>query len=200
MPSGSRNSVSRISPGVIGSAPRRGNDVVRSDGPGTQTNTGRGDDKAHPGCNFGRVSAGPGDDTLHPVPDSFTADGGGVEDRAQVGSCWGRGLTIRLDSAGDAHLLDPFTDRDAGLDNFERLAATPWPDLIGGSKGADILAGRQGTDRLRGYRGDDRLLGGAGRDRLIGGLGSDRVNGGTGRFDTPDSCSREVVIGCELLI
>ena len=104
---------------------------------------------------------------------------GGREERVLVGG-WPGGV----DPAWRPAATQPVSTRGAcliqGTQKPDRLAGTPYDDLI--------IAGR-GNDLVRGHGGNDAVSGGTGRDRLLGGHGNDMLGARDGQRDVLDGGS-----------
>jgi sugar lactone lactonase YvrE len=60
-----------------------------------------------------------------------------------------------------------------GTTGADRLAGSPFPDVISTLGGKDTVKGGKGNDVICGGPGRDTLIGGKGRDRILGGKGND---------------------------
>ncbi|MGB7805607.1 MAG: calcium-binding protein [Actinomycetota bacterium] len=126
-----------------------------------------------------------GDDELMGLAGDDTIDGGDQDysDGVSFGESPG-GVTVSLGHGtstgeGDDVLID--IERVAGSPFDDVLTGTPATDFLTGLGGDDLLEGRGAPDSLSGRGGDDHVLGGEGADWIEEGMGDDTVDGGRAR-------------------
>lgn len=117
---------------------------------------------------------------------AFTADGGGLRDKAISDTNGGQDWLQMATLAGNisVSLIAGANFSVAGV-VWGRIAVGSVIENIVTGDGADIITGNALANRLMGMRGNDQIAGGDGNDNVSGGLGHDLLGGGNGN-DTLD--------------